>query len=648
MCERCRKMYLPCLFKFTTKPKLSKKPLTVSKRNRVLDDIWNLELQVTAMEDLLGSHDVAIRLQQPKRKKPAKPGDQSTDHPTPPDNRWSLVLSRKKDGLRLDTSIRTTSDIMIFLNEAIGQLAAADVPRTPLYHTNRIDQSLQVVIPILPIELMLRQMFREAIAARQFGSNDDFGGDQSVTYLKAQFINMYFNCLYLVHPIIVRSLFQPYLNRNLNSMLATALAAAVAYSQCQHINLAGFPFTRQELGTHLRKQARAQLETVLFDEPTLLSLATLWYLLECSFLTLENKQARTYTTIGWRMAVLLKDTYMPILICPERHSVDQVAEAESWRRIFYRLRYCEICMEMIYNGHVDFTMVLQSHTGVGYPILLPCEAQDEKTRQASLTFRFGVELMLLPETPSDVGQAAKMTRHRMDMGVLEKTPTSHIEHIEMELAKLWVEQLQHHRISDGLTEYIRLDRVREVSSEVIRMNLYFYLTWMTMEIRIMEPPSNTDLSGASFNRLDGDRALILVSVCCDALTHLFQMLHYRMPCAVELHWLIVTVDVLGRLTACGNAAIRSRAVLNLQIASIVLRKSRREYSGFSCSSSCASPPSSQGSMSSDHSSSTVDSDQFSEDRSVLVADVSTYFDELHKRSDDYFETQSLTFEPMEQ
>ncbi|KAF7723166.1 hypothetical protein EC973_002301 [Apophysomyces ossiformis] len=641
-------MYLPCLFKFTAKPKLSKKPLTVSKRNRVLEDIWNLELQVTAMEDMLESYDIAINLQPPKKKKLTsqevqyQQEHQSSSTSTPPANSWSLVLSRKKDGLRLDTSVRTVSDIVYFLNNTIRQLLAEEVPHTALYHTDRSNAYMDVLIPILPIELMLRKMFRNAIVARQYLRDEDFGGNEVILYLKEQFIDTYFGCQLFAYPVLVRDFFKPYIKRNMNSMLANALAAAVAYSQCQHIDISNFGFSRKVFGSYVRRQARAEFESVLFDEPTLDTLMTLWFLLECTFLTLDSKQARTLTSLGWRMAILLKDTYIPILASPNEYTMEEQILAEAWRRIFYRLRYCEICMDIIYNGHVDFTVVLHAHSGVGYPEALPCERADKDIYPAVQFFRFGVQLMLLPEHPSDVGQEAKITRHRLDLGVLEETPMSHMEQMEIEMSKLWLSLPPSYRLSDGLVEYIRPERILTAPLQSMRMNYSFYLTWMNIEIRIMETPAKTDLCGASLGRLDGDRALIIVSVCVDALTQICNALYYRWPCTLELHWLVVTIDVITRLTECANEAIRKRAVNNLEVATALLHRCRHQFAGWSYSA-CTSPASSQTSLTSDHSSGTNDTDLTLESRPPLETDEAILFDVLHENAERYFKSQNILF-----
>ncbi|KAG1096893.1 hypothetical protein G6F42_018284 [Rhizopus arrhizus] len=79
----------------------------------------------------------------------------------------------------------------------------------------------------------------------------------------------------------------------------------------------------------------------------------------------------------------------------------------------------------------------------------------------------------------------------------------------------------------------------------------------------MQKPDETDLTAAAFSRIDGDRALIIASICSDAASKIFKALFAVMPCAIELHWITMCLDILKMLSFSANIPVKQRAAENL-------------------------------------------------------------------------------------
>jgi hypothetical protein len=86
----------------------------------------------------------------------------------------------------------------------------------------------------------------------------------------------------------------------------------------------------------------------------------------------------------------------------------------------------------------------------------------------------------------------------------------------------------------------------------------------------MQRPHKTNLTAAAFSKMDGDRAIIIASICSDAATQIFKVLGDVLPCGIELHWITMCVDVLKLLSTAANISVRERAEKNHNVLSQVL------------------------------------------------------------------------------
>ncbi|KAI9278260.1 hypothetical protein BDA99DRAFT_491661 [Phascolomyces articulosus] len=665
-CERCCRMELPCVFKFTAKPNIVKKFVPMSKRNRMLDQVQLLEEEVAAMEMQLRSLQVAAQLQrQPvqfvsssKSTKSSRDEQGRTEKKRQRRDSWQLTLARdntSNGGLQLQTSIKSVADVATFLKNTIGYFTPY---RSPNYFVDRKSQYLVVTNKMLHMEQFFRIIFAKQMDHQQqeqqnnntmlldfprlYHNNNNNGHSiHDTNAIKLQFLDTYFNCNGYTIPLLVRPYYHAYLRSRPNSMLTSAIAAYVGYAQCQHVPLACQSY-RKEMAEIFRQEARKLVEDAMFEqEPNVELVGTLLMLGQTYLILLRNSEGRIFISMAWRIAMQLRDKYLavlhdhehqqqqqqekekqkgqqkstssetktkkgesqcqyhqpqqqhnylhfhshnspptqqayslplspplqPIILTQDQNQeIGPLAEAESWRRMFYMVRYLEINMHIIYDGRDNVSPTLL-HDDIGYPTVLPCESMDPSLNEAVHLYHHIVRI-----NDCHISTRVDETGYRLMLGSMEQVPSSDIEYLENQMFGFWRSLPHNYQLSDTPMEYITMERTHQCQNpNVLYLNMLYYCYWLALETRLMQPPSRTDLVGASMNRVDGERALVIVSICCDALAKIFQELSYRLPCVLELHWVLIACDAMKELRASPNNHIRSRAEENMRTTLRILK-----------------------------------------------------------------------------
>ncbi|KAI9278990.1 hypothetical protein BDA99DRAFT_554581 [Phascolomyces articulosus] len=623
-CDRCKRLFLPCLFKFSLKPsvtkntiatsitpsstiattvatsattiecvkpkKSSRRPISQLRKSRLSEKVQILQQQITSMENQLQSLSTYARSNKQTRR-----------------DFWSLVIDRSIHGdLSLHTSVQNVGQLKRFLEETWPRFVTPDITQMIIPTSYGQEQgSLAINFRMFGVEKIFFNLMRSipsdgispssdipttphsvaeiaaaaavARARPSYETNaistsniDD--ENPAFVFVKHNLINVFFGCDGYLSPSIVRTHFLDYLQSHPNSMLANAMVAYVACGLCRHVKLVNLPFTRQELGAACMAKARKQLEDAVFDddqgEPTIEKMITLWLLANSFLMNLRNKEARTLTSMAWTMGIQLKDVYLPIvrqLDDPARAGeLDSVtaAKAETWRRLFYVLRHLELSMYMVYDGLGDFSSIVM-HSKVGYPKILPEEQTNPMLSKAVEIFRYLITLSTLP-SGCDVSTRQEIIGQRLMAAALDKVSCKDLEFMESRLLQFWRSLPREYVLGSspiGLLDDIIVQHCND--PHVLYLNKMYYIYWFVLHSRFMVDPAEADMVNSSMGRMDSERALLIVSLACDSLTKITVALYTHMPCAVEIHWLAIVADMLQKLTRCSQPEIKARAERNL-------------------------------------------------------------------------------------
>lgn len=380
---------------------------------------------------------------------------------------------------------------------------------------------------------------------------------KQIRYLKLRMIKVYFNCYALLNPIFIHTWHYPQLQRNPDGLLATVVASFVAYSACTHIEMRGFAFSRVQFAEHCRLEAKELLQDALFDadEPSIDACLALYTMCSISMLTLKGKEARIQSSLCWQIVIQLKSTYLDRML-PD--TLENTVNAEVWKRLFFAARFVEFNFSMAYDGTTDFSNIAH-HLDIALPSLLPCEVLDDRLTKAVLCYQYVARL-----TTHSAGTDTEILGLRLMAGVIDVVPSRIIQYLEYTLMQLWDSVPEPLRLGSG--PYRLMDPVCVEACDnasVLRFNLVFYIYWMNFQSRTMQQPHKTDLTAAAFSRIDGDRALIITSICSDAASKIFKALFAVMPCGIELHWITMCLDILKMLSCSANVPVKQRATQNL-------------------------------------------------------------------------------------
>lgn len=575
-CDRCIKTKTFCVFKFNVKPTILRKPVPTSKKNRLIQQVKKLEQQLADLEDQLKNLHIEMKLE-PSVCSDLDDESVGTDESlvtTDTQHDWQLTVTYGPEGTSLQTSIKNLTDIHSFMAETYRYFHTSSTPfRTPNYHADRSSQTLAITNPMLQIEYVLHGFIQNKKKSATLAvppACDDFTRIQ----IKRQVIQSYFDCLGVLSPVFPRPYYLPYFENNLDAMLTNAMASFTAYTQCRHVLPISYPMTREAIAESFRNEAKEQLEDVLFEqEPSIFTAATLLFLSQSALIVLDNTEARLYMNLAWRMVVGLKSKYEDKLIGNTgQFQTAENIEAESWRRLFYSIRYLELSLYAIYDGLDDFTSILFD-TGIGYPVVLQIE-QEDKLRHAVEAFR---EIVRMHDC--QLSQKDDQIKYKLFTGRLEELTLHDLQRLEIQLCDFWKGLPQSFRLSDSPFDYLQIERIHQCSNPyAIYLNQMYYVQWLSLETRLMQSPSFTDLDGASMDRYDGERALLLVSICTDAISKIFHVLYCKLPCNVELHWMLVAADAMGMLKRSANPQIRARATASLKATLGVIKHRTQKHS----------------------------------------------------------------------
>ncbi|ORZ09138.1 hypothetical protein BCR42DRAFT_470517 [Absidia repens] len=630
-CERCIKKRLNCVYKVTLKPILAKNMVPASKRIRVLDQVRDIKDTLDDLEQemqlILSSSN---RHQRQDQTYVTSNTTKNNQHAESPDSTftiqrdrntkqpsWTVTIQPSGNGIQLETSINSMVDLVQFLTQGFGYVSNPP-QRPPNYYSNNAQQTMMVVTnKMLQVEQTLRQVFGKSSSStneeQQQQQNTSGIITTSITEPEAIYSNSFirqatvlhlvdshFHCVRSMTPI-VSSYYLPLICKYPDSTVAYALAGFMALSSCVvHVNDKLIPYNRSDFGQYLYHSAREKLRDDLFgdDDDHAASLETvmaLFAMTQSSMILLRNNDTQIYLDLAWRMILTLRNEHLPVLrnyppsLSPQRANVDfittpKLARAETWRRLFYSVRFLVIHVQIIQDNSIDFSMLL-SQSDIGYPLPLPCEMDDPERKRIVETFSYYVLM-----DDCHISSHVDTIGYQLFAGVLDEASLSEISFMEHRLFSYWQGVSKEFHLMSTPMEYLDPSVVQQCQDvHILRLNQLYYSHWLSLEIRFMQSPSDADLKDTTLERMDGGRALLIVSICGDALAHLFQALYHRETCTLDLHWLLITTDALQLLTKTANSSVRKRAERNLQMClPVMMAQMKAKHDAPSSSSSSTS------------------------------------------------------------
>lgn len=551
ICERCYKLNLECLYVITEKPTLKDKPnIPTSKGKKLFESIWFLE------EDILGLQYELSKLKSQPYPVKALPSTSS--------EKWGLTIKSDNDGIHVETSIQSVQDLSSFLNHVSSTFSfRQSIYREFVFNqTSPGDRFLSVKMDNANAENIFRQFFKNKNTSSsspsppfqiQYTSKSDRQRKfEFISMLRSQLVDLFFTCQHYISPIFVYHYHYPFLAANPDSLLSTAIAAFVAYSPCIHIPLPKYPLlSRFQFAEYCRAETREKLQDRLFT-PNIYTCVALYFLSFASLFALKGSEARLHSSLCW------------IMVNQLQHQTKEFndIELEVWKRLYHAERYLEFNMAMLYDGSKDLSN-MTALKSVGVP--KPLDKVDD--RITVLCFQ---SLTRLLTNASKIDSEFEIMGLRLMAGVIDVIPSNYIQVLEKSLLELWDSVPPEIQLGHG--PYNWMDSVENCQHvAILRFNSSYYIYWMNFQSRLMKPPNKTDLKGTMLGRIDEDRALLIVSICSDALTKIFEQLAAVSPCAIELHWLTMVVDMLNRLSTSLNRAVQKRAKQNAAVLVQVLR-----------------------------------------------------------------------------
>jgi hypothetical protein len=417
---------------------------------------------------------------------------------------------------------------------------------------------------------------------RTIPSQDEFRS------VKLHLIELYFNCYGLIFPVLVKPYYYSLAIKDPDSLLSTILVAIVTHSHCVHINLKNYNWSRQQVAERVRKEAVEKLSNVLFEMESTVELCfCLWVLANIHIYVLHIRQARIYSSLCWRMATELKSVYLPILQNPSHFNGVDCIRAETWRRLLYMIRYLEYNMCMVHDECKNMSPVAH-HIEIGFPMVLACEKPMPDVLNAVQSFHFVARLTVNAANPSFVSSETELLGLKLITGGLDNVSSILYHRLETGLLDLWKSIPAWMQVGNGPFHYTESQDIKCREPTILRMNGVYYVYWMTLQARLMQYPSTTDLKGASLERMDGDRALIITSITTDTITKIFALLHTLLPCSLEMHWITMCVDVLKLLSISIHPTVKQKADANIEILMGIVQDHLRSITG---KNNCKNSPS---------------------------------------------------------
>jgi hypothetical protein len=230
-------------------------------------------------------------------------------------------------------------------------------------------------------------------------------------------------------------------------------------------------------------------------------------------------------------------------------------EYQVWVRLYHSARYLEYNMCFLYDHATDFSDMTFVNW-VGMPSVLP--GMDDEI--SVLAYQSLSKLLTHASKEEHDIEAAGLG---LMAGVLDEIPSHYIKVLEQTLVDLWDSVPEEIQLGNG--PYSWMESVDDCEHPaILRFNASYYIYWMNFQSRVMQKPHLTDLQGTMLSRIDEDRALLIASMCSDALTKIYTKLSQVQLCGVEIHWATMSMDVLNQLCTSKNQPIRIRAKENLE------------------------------------------------------------------------------------
>ncbi|KAI7883530.1 hypothetical protein K492DRAFT_205341 [Lichtheimia hyalospora FSU 10163] len=554
-CERCREYGIVCLFRFPirrTKRIRKRYSKRATPEMKAAKELRHLERQASLLEEQLkelSSYDLT-RYQR----------------------HLSIVMTRQ--GIRIETPVRSLTDMLMFLEQTWSYFfldQSLSLRNPSIWGSTEDNASVKVTLKRLGTEYrhvcILLSNTNPSIHKR-LSSQDTEPFD--IYSIKQRMIDIFFSCVEYATPIIVRPYFMDLYHRYPDSMITNATVAYVSLSPCNHVNLISFPCTRQAFGQYCLERARKQMEETLFGEddeaaaPSVETMLALWMMGMSLIILLKHDEARMLLDIGWQMAVQLRTTYLPVLQQSDDDSIslELKAKAETWRRSYALMRF-------VYQGFTAYSRQnsvisddhdhdLSFHSQVGLPTMLPEEQANPALYAVVDAFRYFVEFSI----------AIPRLLLKLNTGLLEHVSYRAVVEAEHWFFTFWHRLPNAYRLSPtGPLDILDMDQLRQcMNPTVLMLHRFYYDQWMMLEMRFMSPAPLTNAPEQDhppFHRLDNERALMVVSICCDAFVKLTIVLHEQdHPCIYDVHTALIVAELLDMLRSCSNTTIRDRAEQN--------------------------------------------------------------------------------------
>jgi hypothetical protein len=497
--------------------------------------------------------------------------DAISAHHTAPE--WNLTISRERQGLRFQTSIKTIEDIIVFTAESLKYFSMAnDVPRQPSYYSEQRQGQLQVTLKRLDGEEIVAQLIKHTRRRKHTPLNLDSMRPvlEKVFYsaITTRLLQNYFECINLTYALVHEEHFYQHLRKHPDCMMVPAICALMMVNQCQHVKFDNIPrAARKDLELHFASKARSALEEVLFEQkPTLESIATMMYLAQYNLAVLNGNEAWLQMGTAWQMATDVKSDYLTILKTPQRYSREQQLDAESWKRLYYYIRYVEVNLYTVFEPTSNF-LSLMDDCNLGYPKMNDHDMKDDEHINA-----FIVLDTLIKISSRHLEDSNDNILYALFRGTMETVPQALVEKMEHFLCLWWKALPARFQLGSSPIEYIPQQSIDNCRiPQVLMLNNIYHLFWMAFQCRLMRDPRNADLAATSLHYCNSDRALAIVSICCDAIARCTEALYRLAPCKIEPHYLIIAIDVMSRLQEAADKKIAEIAKSNLLITMRILK-----------------------------------------------------------------------------
>ncbi|ORY94431.1 hypothetical protein BCR43DRAFT_493989 [Syncephalastrum racemosum] len=550
-CERCHKMGIPCVVKHIPKPKLPSKRERQSNQAVIVSNenarslLRNLDAHLTILENVVEDY----------RKDRA---------------RRTVRIVRRGQRTSFETGVQTVADLSRLLQQLMQHFSY--IPRSPHPYSGRDDTAVLMTNRTIQADYIRFYVVKDtwrAFKHLQAVPPPIADHDAYTNYAKQMLVDAYFQCAYIVHPTLVRDFHQPILKANPDSLLTNALACSTALGTCRHTTSISLPVSHRVFAEQCYRRTRDMLEDVLFEdnEGDVDTLAALWFLSRYTVLTSKYKQARFYSGLAWNMANQLQNLYDP----PAADDFISLVTAETWKRLYCAVRPLQVLAFDVFDKVHDFDPIVLPDTAT-LPSVLPCEENDLQMAHAVRVFRYVIALNIIPGGPM-------LGSEELEQRLLALTPIpvrcKDIEAIERRLIEFFYRLPSTFRMSGAPMDYldVRLTQEHEYDPCVLYLNLRYYIGWLLIESRLMKNPSMADLINTSFDgRVDDERALLIVSVCCDAITKILCILSTRAHCHYRKHWVVIVMNMLVWLKECRNKGVQTLAESNLTMLGKLLTK----------------------------------------------------------------------------